>query len=725
MRTVVVAVLAAAAAAVPASAAAQAPVRPLARGAPGARAVWTPADKHGFGTARARGSHVWFTLRQRELTEVFYPDLGTPALRELQFAVVRPRHAGFTRETDAATGRVQRFDDRGLTYRQTTTGRRGTWRLTKTVVTDPRRHSVLVRVDFASLDGKRYDVYLLADPALSNDGMDDRGVTRDRTLFSYDRRAALAIASRPALGRSASGYAGLNEPWRDVRADGTLDRTTDATRPGNVRQVALTTLTGRGAAGSEGRRLTLALGFGAAPASARRAADGSLHAGFDGIARAYARGWSDYLRSLKPIPASAAGARDEYEASALVLAADEDKLHPGAHVASPSMPWAWGLGTVERDLPSGPYHLVWSRDLYQAATAQIAAGDSAAARRGLDFLLFRQQRADGSFPQNSTVTGAPRWRSTQLDEVAFPIVLAWQLRAFDARRWARLKRAADYVVARGPVTPQERWENQEGWSPATIAAEVAGLVCAADIARRRGADAAARRYLATADRWAARVQDWTATTNGPYAPRPYYLRITKDGRPDLPTTYSIGDGGPARADQRAVVDPSFLELVRLGVKAPGDPVIVNSVAVVDEQLRAMTPQGPLWHRFSFDGYGERRDGGPWDLSEPDTGDTLGRLWPIFAGERGEYELAAGRTADAYLGTLAGSANDGDLIAEQVWDGRPPTGRSAGGRLGAGTRSATPLSWSHAQLIRLAWSIDAGRPVEQPAAVACRYVRRGC
>ncbi|MDW5595617.1 glycoside hydrolase family 15 protein, partial [Conexibacter stalactiti] len=480
--------------------------------------------------------------------------------------------------------------------------------------------------------------------------------------------------------------------------------------------------------GRPGRRaLTLALGFGATPPAAQRAAAASLRAGFAPTAAGYQAGWRRYLDGLSDRPAAAAPVARAYETSLLVLAAAEDKRNPGAHIASPSMPWAWGTGTIERDLPSGPYHLVWSRDLYQAATAQLAAGDRPAALRELDFILFRTQRADGSFPQNTTVTGRPRWRNTQLDEVAFPLVLAWQLGAADARRWAHLRRAADYVVARGPSTPQERWENQEGFSPATIAAEIAGLVCAADLARRNGDPAAAARYEATADAWAAAVQGWTATSTGPYAPKPYYLRLTKDRRPDAGTTYSIGDGGPERADQRAVVDPSFLELVRLGVKAADDPVIVNTVAVVDQQLRASTPQGPLWHRFSFDGYGERRDGGDWDLSEPDTGETLGRLWPIFAGERGEYELAAGRApaAAALLRTIAGSANDGGMIAEQVWDGRLPTGAAAGGPLGSGTRSATPLSWSHAQLVRLVWSIEAGAPVEQPRIVACRYVRADC
>src|SRR5205085_2108286 len=206
----------------------------------------------------------------------------------------------------------------------------------------------------------------------------------------------------------------------------------------------------------------------------------------------------------------------------------------GAYVASPTMPWAWGTGLEN---PSGAYHLVWARDLYQIATALLAAGDTAGAHRALDYLFLRQQKSDGSFPQNSTVDGTPHWTNTQLDEVADPIVLAWQLGQFDAGTYAHVKRAADYIVANGPATPQERWENQSGWSPATIAAEVAGLVCAADIARRNGDAASARQYLQTADTWQANVNTWTLTTTGPYGPA-YYLRLTKDGNPNDGTTYN-------------------------------------------------------------------------------------------------------------------------------------------------------------------------------------------
>jgi glucoamylase len=391
------------------------------------------------------------------------------------------------------------------------------------------------------------------------------------------------------------------------------------------------------------------------------------------------------------------------------------------------MPWAWGTGLEN---PSGAYHLVWSRDLYEMATALLAAGDAGAANRALDFLFDRQQKPDGSFPQNSTVDGTPHWTNVQMDEVSDPIILAWMLHRTDAATYtARVKPAADYIVANGPVTVQDRWENQGGYSPATIAAEIAGLVCAADIARANHDTASAAAYLRTADAWQQKVPSWTVTTNGPLSSSPYYLRLTKDGHPNAGTTYNIGDSGPGGIDQRAVVDPSSLELVRLGVKPATDPVIVNTIHVVDTQLGVGTPNGEFWHRYNRDGYGEQPDGSPWNVGFPaappgspwSSQATIGRVWPIFAGERGEYDLAAGQPATSSLAAMTAVRNDGYLLPEQVWDAFPPSGEP-GFPAGTGTFSATPLAWSHAQYIRLAWSITAAHPVEQPSVVACRYTR---
>ena len=180
--------------------------------------------------------------------------------------------------------------------------------------------------------------------------------------------------------------------------------------------------------------------------------------------------------------------------------------------------------------------------------------------------------------------------------------------------------------------------------------------------------------------------------------------------------------GQRHIDQRAAVDTSYLELVRLGVKPASDPNVVKSLAVVDEQLGVTTPNGTFWHRYNFDGYGETREGGPWDISECGTFQTIGRIWPIFAGERGEYELAAGNSATSRLASIAGTGNAGYMLPEQVWDENPPSGHPGFPR-GEGTFSATPLAWTHAQFVRLAWSIEAKRPVEQPSIVACRYTGR--
>jgi glucoamylase len=694
---------------VPAAASAAGP----APGAPGQPADWTPADKDGFGTSAGTTSKVWHTLEQGELTEVYYPDLSTPAARDLQL-VVSDGHTFAERERDATTHKVELVDKRSLTYRQIDTAKSGRYRIVKTYVTDPGRDALLVDVRFQSLTGKRYAVYALFDPALSNGGDDDSGTTAHGALLAQDAKAGSALVASHGFEQTSTGYLGTSDGWTDLRGDFRLDAEYSSSPDGNVVQTARLPLDG-----TRHRKLTLALGFGADAQAALGTANAALHGGFDRASRSYAGGWHRYLDSLKRTPASARPYGAEYDVSLMTLAAHEDKANRGAFVASPTMPWVWGTGLEK---PSGVYHAVWSRDLYQIVTAMLAAGDRGAADRALTYLFTKQQKPDGSFWQNTLVDGTPHWTSVQQDEVAFPIVLAWQLGRTDAATWAQhVKLAADYVDSTGPKTLQDRWENQDGWSPGTIASEIAGLICAADIARKNGATADAARYEATADTWQRSVESWTATSNGPYSDKPYYLRLTKDANPNDGSTYSIGDSGPTAADERTVVDPSFLELVRLGVKKSDDPTILNSIAVADRRLAVDTPNGRYWHRFDFDGYGETRTGAPWDITfQAGSQTTIGRAWPIFAGERGEYELAAGSgSAKARLAAIAGAANQGGLIAEQVWDENPPSGQPGHPR-GEGTLSATPLAWSHAQFVRLAWSIEAGRPVEQPAVVACRY-----
>jgi glucoamylase len=576
---------------------------PVARAA--ADVVPLPADKQGFGTARSAASPVWFTLGHQGLSEIFFPDLSTPATRETRLLV----------DGKPGQARTEPADDRSLTFRQRLRG--DGWQAEITYVTDPQRAAVLADV-----------------------------------AITAQRPVRLSVEHVPMKGVSSVVSTLPAEPVRHARG-------------------------------------TFVVGFGDGVAQA------ALDRGFGAVAREYARGWHEYLDGLRR-PKSAD--RRLYDMSVMVLAATEDKRNPGALIASPSFPWAFGF---DRELAPelGPYALVWPRDLYHVATAMIAAGDRGVALRALDFMLRRQQQPDGHLPQNTRVDGTPFWKSVQLDETAAPLLLAWHLDRREKSTVDSLRRAADYLLSypNAPFSEQERWENQSGYSPATIASVVAGLVCFADLLHRNGENAG--RYLAAADEWQRKVESWTATRTGPYQPKPYYLRLTKDGRPDAGTRYNLGDNNPTDIDQRAVVDPSFLELVRLGVKRADDPVVRNTVAVVDQHLKE---QG-YWHRFTQDGYGETADGRPWNVNWPTPTRTYGRLWPLLSGERGEYELLLGDKASAAkrLREIAATANSGLMLPEQVWDGR-------------GTTS------THAQYVRLAWSLDAGRPVERPAVVANRY-----
>jgi len=405
----------------------------------------------------------------------------------------------------------------------------------------------------------------------------------------------------------------------------------------------------------------------------------------------------------------------EFRLAAMVLKAHEDKTYRGAMIASMSIPWG---NAVQADKPTvGGYHLIWARDLYEVATALLAAGDRAAAERALNYLFTVQQKPDGSFPQNSWLDGKPYWTALQMDEVSYPMILAWQLGKTDADTWTHhVRPEAEFVAAHGPATQEERWEEVPGYSPSTIAAEIAGLVCAADIARTNGAEGDARRYLQTADEWNANLEKWLVTSTGHLKaqndPGPYYMRIDNDTNPNDGSQLDVRNGGGVW-DERDVVDAGFLELVRLGIRPASDPTIERSVKIVDSTIRVETPNGPSFHRYSHDGYGETFFGGPW------LGEGIGRVWPIFTGERGEYEVALGQDPTPYLQAMLHFANRGGMMPEQVWDRAEPT--SSEFVFGQGTGSATPLAWSMAQFVRLVVCAQEKKIVEQPSIVAARFL----
>jgi glucan 1,4-alpha-glucosidase len=676
----------------------------LAPGAPGKDAHWPSAGKAAVGTSNTVESKLWFTLRGGVLDEVYYPTVDVANTRTLQFFVTGCRNTLL--EEDAGSHRIEVTDPQSLSFQQTT--ETNLYTLTKSYTTDPERPVLLIDVEFRGKCRALQRLYVYYDPSLNNSGMHDSAWTEDGALLASDADKASALISSTGFDETTNGYLGTSDGLEDLRTRGGLVTHSARAADGNVVQLGRIGMGGGG-------RFTLALGFGREPDEALKNARASLAKGFARARAEYEKGWHDYVRTLRRVDAKY---QAQFDMAAMVLKAHEDKTYRGAMIASLSIPWGGGASANEPVV--GGYHLVWSRDLYQVATAFHAMGDKASADRALDYLFRVQQKTDGSFPQNSWLDGRPFWGSLQLDEVAYPLVLAHELGRTDNETYIKhVRPAADFLIRHGPGTPQERWEEEAGYSPSTIAAEVAGLVCASEIARRNGDDSSAALYLAAADEWARSVESWTATRTGKYGDGNYYLRLTGDGRPDDGSPLELNNGA-GTFDEREIVDAGFLELVRLGVRPPTDPLVVKSVRVVDEVLRVLTPHGAAFYRYNHDGYGEMDDGRPWNFDGKYTG--RGRLWALLSGERGEYELALGRRDEARrrLDAMLGFANEGRMLPEQVWD--KPAAPSPDFRVGEGTGSATPLAWSSAQFIRLAASIEENRNLAQPRVVAARYAK---
>ncbi len=685
-------------------------------------AKWESAGKQGIGTALSLNSKVWFTLQGGSLTEVFYPTADMANVQLLQFVVVDPVKKTVETERDDADHKIKPLRPDSLSFQQINTAKSGEWTLTKTYTTDPERDSVLIDVRFQSND-KNLNLYIYYDPSLGNSGMGDTASTKygpnDADVKLVVEKASPQVASAllftSPISELTNDYFEQNDGLTQLRQCGKIVDAHEKVANGNVVQLARIVEPGH---------FTAVLSFGKEWQNAVENAGNSRSKGFEKCQSVYDKTWNLYVKTLPKIGAKY---QAQFNYAAMVLRASEDKMYRGGNVASLSNPWITGSGANGPYV--GGYHLVWCRDLYQIATAYISIGDLDSANRALDYLFSKQQKLDGSFPQITWLDGRPVGEAIQMDEVSYPLILAYQLARFDAETFAKhIRPTADYILKTGPKTQQERWEEKPGYSPSTIAAEIAGLVCAADIAKRNGDVVSAGKWLAVADEWKANVDKWSATTTGKYGDGNYYVRITRNGAPDAGEKVELNNNaGPA--DERDIVDAGFLELVRLGIKSPDDKLIVRSLMVVDELLKVKTPKGDGFYRYNRDGYGEMYDGRPWNWDLKYTG--KGHLWALLSGERGEFEIAAclhgSRTgtassacllgAEKRLDTMSGFANEGMMIPEQVWD-KPdsvfPFGEGAG--------SATPLAWSMAQYIRLAVNLKRGKNIDTPDVVARRYVK---
>lgn len=667
---------------------------------------------------------MWFTGFNGIITEVFYPAADKAATVDWQFLVGDAAATWVDEEKQDTISQVNLNNPHSLSWNITNTAKNGLYQIQKTIFTDPNRNTLIQQVTFTALRGTlgNFKLYTLYHPALDNQGQATTGYSTSykgmQMLVAKNSTSGIASTLASSLpfkkGMMSNGFVGYSDGWQDLKggqADYTMNWTYDTATNGNIAQMAMFDLSPY--ANQKSVTFNIVLGFGTSDAHAQTAADATLGDNFSTMLSAYNAQWNSYTNSLNNF----GGTADmQYYMAAMTLKASVDKAS-GAMVAGLGNPWGnsnYSICTPLGISMQGGYHLIWPRDLYKEASAMIVAGDTATADQALDWLLTTMQQSDGHFLQNGFADGTPYWTGIQMDETAFPIILAWKLGRSDAATYTKhIKPAADYIVKNGPATQQERWEENSGYSPNTIAVEIAGLVCAADIARVNGDTKSQARYLATADYWQSMVETWTFTTSGSIGDGKYFERIDDNGNPNDGHILNISNGGGSY-DERSIVDSSFLELVRLGVKPWNNPYILSSLQAIDSTIKHTIPgKGDGWFRYNHDGYGETSTGADY------TGAGIGRLWPIFTGERGHFAIASGGSADPYLATMRAFANSSYMISEQVWDLKAPSGYNPG----TPTKSMTPLEWSMAEYIILLASNYSGQVMDMPEIVYQRYVEK--
>ncbi len=650
----------------------------MAPGGPGPGPSWGPGRKQGFGAAAGPDTQVWFTIARGNLSEVFYPRLDRPCLRELRFIASGRGTAPVDDAFEAE--HVVRWVEPGVpAFRVTST--HSEYRLVKEFCCDPEVDALLISGEFVS-ELPDVALYVQASPHLvpGSDGNEAVVLDRDPPLLAMRQGETWIVVVGP-FDRGLAGFVNSSDILVELDDnDGELQGAWDTAKGGNV--AAGARLGGRQGA------FQIAVGFGSSRTEAEDLARRALRRGAGRAREETARAWR-FLHDLPPNLEKVAGDGGALaRASMTVLRCLEDKTERGAWVAAPAAPWGEQVSDGDQ-----VYNLVWPRDLCHCVTGLMDAGDHEPALRALAY-LERMQKPDGSWHQNFRLDGSPHWDAEELDEVAAPILLAWRLGVADVLDhdpWpAFVRRAARYLVTHGPATGLDRWEDAGGLSPSTIAVSVAALCAASAMAGEAGEQLAGRHLLDVADYWNERLEAWCYMRQFRH-----FVRLNPD--PD------------ARPPADAAVGVEFTELVRRGLRAPRHPSIEHSVTTSDALLRAELPGGPSWRRYVGDRYGETAEGLPWRREGG-----IGRPWPLLTAERGQLAHAAGEPVAPYLRALEAFAGPELLLPEQVWDEEDRPEREL--FHGQATGSVRPLGWAHAEYLKLLAAVaTAGRPdVVDPA-----------
>jgi glucoamylase len=689
-------------------------------GVPGVEPRWTSSKKDAVSTAYSASSRVWFTVSHGILNEIYYPTIDRPQTRDMEL-LFTDGETFFHEEKRDIDYDFHYVDPDAPAVRVVGTDPEKRYTVTKEFIADPHNSVVLMNVKLTGDEAvlSRLKCYALLAPHLNGGGAGNSArsvrIAGRRALLAWKGGTSLSMGCNVGFTRSSCGYVGVSDGFQDLMSDMTMSWQFGQALDGNIAVMGEIDA-------ARHREFTVSIALGDGHHAALSSSIQALITPFDVVRKRFIDQW---LRAKTP-GRLAAVSTDNGRLSRIshnVILTHEDKTYPGAFIASASIPW----GAAKGDDDLGGYHLVWTRDMVQSATALLALGRCDTALRALVYLACTQH-PDGSFAQNFWIDGTPYWRGIQLDEVAFPIILAWRLWKANALEGLHVipfvENAAGFLVRYAPITQQERWEENAGYSPSTLAAVIAGLICAADLARAFQAPELAGFLEDYADWIEANLDDWTTTNDGCLLPgvQRHYMRIRPPAEGEPFHNPSIQPGHIMLANRepgertdfeaREIIDAGFLELVRYGIRRADDPLIVDSLKVVDHVLKFETPYGTCWRRYNHDGYGQRKDGGPF------TGWGQGRAWPLLGGERAHYELAAGNDVKSFITAMEKFSSVGGMLPEQVWDHDdfPQEGMYKGKSAG----SAQPLVWAHSEYIKLLCSATDDKVFDCISAVEERY-----
>ena len=699
-----------------------------ATGWPGIPARWTSSAKSGVGTALNKSSRVWFTISHGILNEIYYPRLDEACTRDAEFIITNGMDF-FSEEKRDTSFKIEYLSPGVSAYRLTNTCSQNKFKIVKEIIADPLRDSILQKITFNNLLNEEpgLNLYFIISPHLGNHGAGNTGWTGDYKgtpmLFAERDGISLAVACSLPWKNCSAGFAGFSDGWQDLHQNKKMTWIFDKAENGNVALTGEVDIQNKKEA-----EFVIAIGFGQNWEEAGERAKASIIDDFDESKKIYINEWKEWHKQLDLINHKKSHDKNLELISASVLRIHEAKRFPGGLIASLSIPWGYNKG--DDDL--GGYHLVWPRDLAEAAGGLLAVKAFDDAKRVINFLMSTQEQ-DGHWSQNMWLDGSSYWQGIQMDETAFPILLidlAFRKGALNEKEvikfWPFIKKAASYIVCNGPVTQQDRWEEDAGFSPFTLAVEITALLVAADIALLNNEKDAASFMKETADNWNSNIERWTYTEGSELALKigvdGYYVRIAPQEVADAssPTHgfVPIKNRPPGSDSEEAVhiISPDALALVRFGLRDANDPKIKNTIKAIDALLKVDTPFGPSWHRYNDDGYGEHEDGSPFD------GTGIGRAWPLLTGERAHYELAAGNIDEAISlhNAMENFSNDGGLLPEQIWDCNDIPEKEL--FFGKPAGSAMPLVWAHAEYIKLCRSVKDKNVFDMPPQTYKRYIK---